>query len=220
VGILTGPESGIWVLDIDVKSCNGFETLRDLFHGHGVTDVPSTFRAVTPSGGQHWYFRYPRDGRKIRNIVSPSSRPGPLGPGLDVRGWHGMVVAPDQGARRIIDYSEPADAPDWLAELATARPRERLRDVQAVDTDTALVILDRTAERLARTTVGGRNDALNRAAFALGALGSMLNEDTTRAALLRACEVNGLATDDGEKSFNDTFRSGWAAGLEAGARNR
>jgi hypothetical protein len=129
-----------------------------------------------------------------------------------------MVVAPDQGARRIIDYSEPADAPDWLAELATARPRERPRDVQAVDTDTALVVLDRTAERLARTTVGGRNDALNRAAFALGALGSwdVLNEDTTRAALLRACEVNGLATDDGEKSFNDTFRSGWAAGLAAG----
>lgn len=220
VGILTGPESGIWVLDIDVKWCNGFEALRDLFHGHGVTEIPRTFRVKTPSGGQQWYFRYPDDGRKIGNIGSSPHRPGPLGPGLEVRGWHGQVVAPGTSDRTVLCDVPPTDAPEWLVDLVTAR-RHNTAEIPewASDAGHVLRIAERAAETLAALAPNtGRNSELNRQAFALGLFGRSggITRDTAHGLLRRACEENGLVAEDGEASFEATFNSGWNAGITAG----
>lgn len=83
IGIRTGAVSGIIVLDIDARH-GGFDTLAclEILHDR----LPVTLTVRTPSGGEHRYFAHPGD-------VLPNSA-GKLGPGLDVRGDGGYVVAP------------------------------------------------------------------------------------------------------------------------------
>jgi hypothetical protein len=112
VGIATGSRSGIFVLDVDDEA--GEQSLRELERANG--DLPETVEAITGKG-RHIYFRL-GDGDPIRNSV------GTLGPGLDVRGDEGYVVAPPSihpSGRRYewsVDCAaEYADAPDWLHRL-------------------------------------------------------------------------------------------------------
>ena len=79
VGIATGEASGIWVLDVDDR-----DSLHDLEATHG--KLPQTLTSITGSGGEHQVYRWPADGRTIRNSAS-----GIL-PGLDVRGEGGQIV--------------------------------------------------------------------------------------------------------------------------------
>jgi hypothetical protein len=77
--------------------------------------------------------------------------------------------------------------------------------------------------RLAEVAEGGRNTALNRAAFELGTLACVapLGRDEVHEALRVACVANGLMTDEGnggEAGFEATFDSGWNAGLRTGER--
>lgn len=78
IGILTGVESGIVVLDIDPRH-GGEESLKVL----GL--LPDTAKAATGGGGWHYFFRHPGD--EVRNSA------GKLGDGLDIRGDGGYVVA-------------------------------------------------------------------------------------------------------------------------------
>ena len=123
VGIATGAGSGIWVLDIDVSNGKpGAETLAALEAEHG--PLPRTATVRTGSGGQHLYWLLP-EGFEVRNDAGKR-----LGPGLDVRGEGGQVVAPptfhpttgaayewdpDAGPEAI------TEAPTWLLELAATR---------------------------------------------------------------------------------------------------
>lgn len=125
-GLATGAGSGFWVLDVDVKhGHDGRATLTALEAKHG--PLPRTFTVRTPSGGEQRYFRYPTDGREVKNSASAED----LGDGLDVRGWHGYVVAPGtwrtmaDGTSRpyeVIDAEEWVDAPDWLLDRVVRRP--------------------------------------------------------------------------------------------------
>lgn len=83
IGIATGAVSGIFVLDIDPRH-EGDETLAALERQHGA--LPSTWRFLTGGGGEHVVFRHP--GAHIPNSA------GKLGPGIDVRGDGGYIVAP------------------------------------------------------------------------------------------------------------------------------
>lgn len=89
IGIATGPESGIFVVDVDVSGDKrGDETLRYLIDDYkGVW--PETVHDITGSGGSHYFFRYPTDGREVRNEAGIR-----LGPGIDIRGIGGQVLAP------------------------------------------------------------------------------------------------------------------------------
>jgi hypothetical protein len=80
IGIRTGPESGILGLDIDPRH-GGDESLKKL------GPLPETATVQTGGGGRHLHFKYP-DGLSIRNSA------GKLGPGLDIRGAGGNLVAP------------------------------------------------------------------------------------------------------------------------------
>jgi hypothetical protein len=113
IGIATGPDSGIWVLDVDGDE--GEATLRELEAQHGA--LPVTVEVITGKG-RHLYFRWPI-GQNIRNIQSR-----PTLPGIDVRGDGGYVLAPPSihPSGRIYAWSVDsgnsfADAPDWLIEL-------------------------------------------------------------------------------------------------------
>jgi hypothetical protein len=210
VGVMTGPESGIWVLDIDVKSANGFATARDLLGAQGVTHRPATFVVRTPSGGEHWYFAWPDDGRVIGNSAS-----GRLGPGLDSRGWHGYVVAPSSPGYVVLDGTlPPVPAWRWLEDLVEKRPYvETPRSHGEPAGELVRASLRATVANLASVASGGRNGALNRAAWGLARLG--IDREAAWAALRQACEVNGLVADDGAERCRATFESGWRAGRGA-----
>lgn len=113
-GILTGPESGVFIVDIDPRN-GGVETINALVAEHG--PLPPTFTVRTPSGGWHAYFRYPADGRKV------ITRGNSLGPGVDIKGAGGFAAAPgaatSRGRYEPPDSAPLADAPAWLLDQAT-----------------------------------------------------------------------------------------------------
>lgn len=84
VGIVTGKESGLVVLDIDIHKVDGLKTLADLERKYG--PIPSTLQVKTGGGGIHFYFQYPKEGKV----------PGRIGifPGIDIKSDGGYVVAP------------------------------------------------------------------------------------------------------------------------------
>lgn len=114
LGIVTGGEARLVVLDVDPKS-GGFESLDALLAKHG--SLPPTPTVETGSGGRHYYFRQPGEGEVLHNSA------GKLGPGLDIRGEGGQVVAPPsehasgKRYRWAISPSDEdlADLPEWIS---------------------------------------------------------------------------------------------------------
>src|SRR5215207_11223378 len=107
VGIVTGPVSGVLVLDVD-----GPEGETELTkYGH-----PATPLARTPSGGMHLYFKHPEHHVRTRIKVAP---------GLDVKASGGYVVAPPSVGENGRAYewilspeeAELTDPPEWLMSL-------------------------------------------------------------------------------------------------------
>ncbi len=111
VGIVTGPLSGVLVLDVDGPE--GEAELKK--HGHPITPM-----VRTASGGLHLYFRYP--GRDVRTGIR-------VAPGLDVKASGGYVVAPPSIGPNGKPYewivspedAELAEPPAWLMQLLEAR---------------------------------------------------------------------------------------------------
>jgi hypothetical protein len=83
IGLRTGRASGLVVLDLDPAK-GGEVTLAQLESRYG--RLEPTVEVQTGSGGRHLYFRAPA-------APVPCSA-GRLGPGLDVRGEGGYVIAP------------------------------------------------------------------------------------------------------------------------------
>ncbi len=126
VGVPTGKESGLLVLDVDPDD-GGLESLKELERVSG--EAPKTARARTGGGGLHLYFRYPRPSdwgtpgaaAEVRNSASV------LGPGLDVRAEGGYVVVPPsrtEAPYEWVDRAAPAP-PTWLVELLAERSGEQ-----------------------------------------------------------------------------------------------
>jgi hypothetical protein len=133
LGILTGQESGLLVLDVD--GVDGKASLQTLTAAHG--SLPKTLCVKTGRTGTdgkregcHYYFRAPA-GTAIRNSA------GTLGKGLDIRADRGYVVAPPSlhPSGLLYEWLAPeqplADAPPWmLARLAEAKPAPEARRAQ------------------------------------------------------------------------------------------
>jgi hypothetical protein len=146
-GVVTGPASGIFVLDVDGEL--GQQSLRELeYQGHM---LPKTLIARTGSGA-HFYLKYPSNGAMIRNSA------GKIAPGLDVRGDGGYVVVPPSvhpsgRAYEWLDFDAAIEsAPAWLLQKVTAEP---LRDNAAPRAQIGIL------------PEGRRNDGLTRLAGAL-----------------------------------------------------
>lgn len=149
IGLVTGTH--FWALDVDLKS-QGDETLESLELQNG--KLPSTLQQETGTGGRHYLFALPPN-LTIRNSA------GTVGPGLDVRGVGGYIVAPpsvhpDTGRPYQWDGMGECDeailpAPEWLIAKIQARQSAPL---------SAQPIPERIAE-------GGRNMLLFRRAASL-----------------------------------------------------
>lgn len=123
LGIATGETSGVFVLDLDGEE--GKDNLAALEAEHG--SLPVTVTVVTGSGGIHHYFKHPA-GLALSNSAST------VAPKIDIRANGGMVVAPPSNhksggsyvfaAGRSFADVEVAEAPQWLIELAIAKPNK------------------------------------------------------------------------------------------------
>jgi len=165
IGVRTGHR--LVVLDVDGDA--GSDSLDELEQQHG--KLPRTVSIKTGGGGMHFYFAatWP-----VRNSA------GKLGPGLDVRGDGGYVIAPptvhpDTGRRYEWD-NPPADVelrpmPGWLSGL--------LRDTRAVRKRTPTREWVRMLDRIPE---GTRNDSLARLTGLLFARG--LDDDIVAGLIL------------------------------------
>lgn len=212
VGIATGKVSGCFVLDLD--GAEGEATLAELVAQYG--DLPTTVSAKT-GRGRHLYFRYP-EGVEIRNKASHAAD-GNVLQGLDVRGDGGYVVAPPSlhpdGSSyewtNSPDDMPMADAPDWLVTLfATPAKKDALLPEPISKPDAYLdSALHGILSDLAQARDGGRNEALNKAAFAVGQLVLQgLNESQA----IRRLEAQAQAIGLEQSEIMPTIESGMAGG--------
>jgi hypothetical protein len=112
VGVATGAKSGILVIDIDTKKGkNGEETLEEIEKELG--RLPETKTAITMSDGKHYYFNHVEGIRSGTDV---------LGPGIDLRGDGGYVVAPPSH-RDLYEWEDGGQAVDLPEAWA-----ERLRN--------------------------------------------------------------------------------------------
>jgi hypothetical protein len=171
IGIVTGAAGGIVVIETDTvegHNVDGAASLQALERAHA--PLPDTLQAISPSGSVHRYFGHPGAGIKIRNSASE------LGPGIDVRGDGGMVIAPpsvtpNKGTYRWLHDLPVAPLPAWLVELTRERPRtishRATAAVCSIPTDRRLRGLVRTVMRAPNLQ---RNSVLHWAACRCGEL--------------------------------------------------
>ena len=130
IGVRTGPESCIVVVDIDPRN-GGMESWESLREHHAYEhDGPA---CLTGGGGMHLYFAHP--GEKVM------SRSGELAEGVDVKGDGGYVVAPPSVHARGTSYAwiegyapwerPPGQIPFWLLELMH-KPVEGISGAQPI----------------------------------------------------------------------------------------
>jgi hypothetical protein len=228
IGLHCGPQSGIWVLDVDAGS-GGFDTLAMLEDEHGL--LPRTLQSKTGGGGMHFFWRWPAAGGDgIRNSVGLRMADGARYPGIDLRAFGGYVVVPpsvhSSGRRYEWEVQvNPIPAPAWLVTLIQRRedpiaPPPRPRPVAALDSGLSRRAqayvrraVERCLEELQQAPQGQRHEALNLAAWNMGRLvgGGLLSREEIEPVLIEA----GLALGKGSREVHRTVRQA----LDAGEKN-
>ena len=131
--VATGKESGIWVLDIDVKNgAQGDKSFYKMIEGQ--EKWPETFTVKTPSGGLHYYFIYDE---RIKNLVNI----GDFG-GIDIKTTGGYVLCPPSvlpnGAYSVVNNCEIIKAPEWFIELLTKKEIiKHKKELEPIELETA-----------------------------------------------------------------------------------
>ena len=126
VAVRTGTVSGLVVLDVDPDH-GGDDSLERLLDRFG--PLPDGRLVRTGSGGRHFYFAHP--GGTVRNDTGRR-----LGPGLDVRGDGGYVIAPPSrhasGESYVLEASGQTipELPGWLIELLRPPPTPKRHPVR------------------------------------------------------------------------------------------
>jgi hypothetical protein len=192
-GIPTGQASGLLVLDADVKG-GGLETIKRLA-------LPRTGWQRTLSGGLHFLFRYPDDGKRYGNPVK-------FMPGLDARGEGGYVVHYGFDLTHGI-----APAPPWLLEacaVAESAPPAAVPSVR-VAPEIAQAILSESLEAIREAASGESNNVLNVESFRIGQLvaAESLSREDAEAQLLAAASWRGKPLQEAKA----TIRSGLDGGI-------
>lgn len=210
IGLATGE---LVVFDLD--GAEAIEAFRDLFRDHDARDDAFTTIVTTGSGGLHFYYRLSEGSEPVRNSASR------IGPGIDVRGEGGYVLAPPSlhpSGREYVTSrrSAPLSLPGWLRDLAVGPPPAPPAPPVAPPTHRdgtryGLAALADQVSRVESAGKGGRNHTLNAAAYILGRVvgGGGLVEDVARDQLLAAALRCGLRQTEALQ----TIDSGLTAGI-------
>lgn len=240
IGVPTGKVSGVFVVDLDPRDG---ETLEDVEQrlSAAVGDLPPGLRAITQSGGAHYYFKLPDGEPTPRNAAKKL-------PGIDWRGDGGYVIAPPsmmldgKGYHWSLgpDEGEPADAPPMLLDLIYQRgpfarkgaaqhkslPGARLTGRTAPDPANqndrveenirkyVQAALNNGALEVRSAAPGTRGSTLNSVAYSLGKYvgAGALSEREVWAALRDAADNNGMSAVDGDQETDAKIRRGMDAG--------
>lgn len=200
---------GTIVVDVDPR--NGGDKTMALLRDEGKALRP-TLTVATGGGGQHYYLGVPDDDTALR---------GKLGPGVDIkRAGKGYVIVPPSKGYREISPGPIDEAPGWLLDELRVEAEVDAPDEASEPkyfphedgTPYGLAALEREVGRLLSAPEGGRNDALNRAAFAMAQLaagGEVSRQRVFRDFATVAPRI-GLDVEEAQK----TIASGWLAGMK------
>jgi hypothetical protein len=212
IGLATGAESGVVVLDIDPRN-GGHLTLNKLAaHGYLLPPCPEV---RTANKGRHLYFAY-REG-----IGSSKDK---LGAGVDVQSNGRQVVLPPsfvgastQGPGSSYVWVRPLKSPlpalpIWLVDMLKPKPARRHHFEPAQTFASAERSLEGMAARLASAPSGTRNSILNWAAYQAGHLvrEHKIGSGVVEARLTQAALAAGLPLPEIQK----TIRSGLTGAMK------
>lgn len=207
IGIATGAASGIWVLDSDKHgSDDGDASLALLQEQFG--SIPETLTQLTPSGGNHRIFKM--NGTEIRNRAR-------VAPGIDVRGTGGYIVAPPSihpnGKPYRWKEGKPViEAPKWLVDLVARKDEPSPAHVSSKPPEAyAAAAFGRIIGELSRSQEGERNEALNKAAFALGQF--IASDSLSRSMCEISLRSTAMALGLPPREADATIKSGIESGL-------
>lgn len=189
----TGRSTGIYALDIDVKS-GGFETIKQ-FH------LPETMSQTTLSGGKHFLFKYPEDGKIYGNTVG-------FLPGLDTRGESGYI-----GWYDSLEGTTLADPPAWIFDKIKSKKQI---DVTQINTNFKIsesIIkehLDASMDRIVNAPPGESNNILNAESYLMGQIVKQSNvpEETIKQQLLEAALERGKPYREAIATINSGIDGG------------
>lgn len=151
IGIITGQNSGVIVLDIDPRH-DGHLSIRG-------KEIPPTVSVKTGGGGTHYYFRYPEGLDTIKSRAN-------ILPGVDLRADGGLAFAPPSihpsGEKyEFYETMTPevmklAEIPEWLLTIIKEKQNNNDYSAKINDTDWSKDISD-----------GNRNNTLTKLAGSL-----------------------------------------------------
>ncbi len=199
--------TGVVVIDVDPR--NGGDRTMAALRDAGRA-LPPTYTVQTGGGGQHYYLSVPDD------VVLR----GKLGPGVDTKAaGKGYVIVPPSRGYKVLSPEAVAPAPEWLleelrveaGEVTAGEAGEPKFFPYEEGTPYGLAALEREMGRLLTAQEGGRNDALNRAAFNMAqiAAGGEISRKKAITDLATVAPRIGLSVEEARA----TIESGWAAGL-------
>lgn len=209
IGVATGEESGLFVLDVDVdekRGINGYETLEYLESVHG--PLPKTPCQRTGRGGMQYLFKF-QDG--LKNSTSK------IGAGIDTRGQGGyIVVAPSRNTNGpytwvVSPRDVPlADVPAWIIEALQKAddPPPAQSAPGGEDRPYCLKMLGRAVANCATAADGTKHDTLLKMATWMGGYVPAISETEIEDSLWSAIA---LRADD-EAGARKTIRDGLAYG--------
>lgn len=158
IGVRTDRQSGAWCLDVDVdvQTLEPSDQWKALVAEHG---LPATYTVKSPSGGLHYYFRFPED-TDVRNDQGKI-----IAEGVDIRGIGGYVVGAGMyaaynkhgvdfaGEYAVVDDSPIAATPEWIAERFREREEKAAAKIERVNggvVEPKAASIDPQWDRLAR----------------------------------------------------------------------
>jgi hypothetical protein len=134
LGVAMGGALNLICVDIDPRN-DGDASYSDLIDAHGEDAFPETFTVKTGGGGWHRYYRLPYTIKAEKGELK-----GKLGPGIDIKGAGGQIVAPgsihSSGASYQVETNVYiAEAPEWMVNVllksASGEKSEVVVDFQA-----------------------------------------------------------------------------------------
>lgn len=196
-GVPCGAVNGIFVLDIDIKKNNGWESLKQLGH-----ILPDTLVQSTPSGGSHIIFKT-KPGIHYPNSVNAKT-------GLDTRGDRGWIAWYGN-----TNNKELLDAPDWLLTLNAreSAPVSAISSNVRIAPEIAQGIFNESIEKIRQAPQGESNNTLNVEAFKVGQLiaSGSLSREFAEAELLKAAKERGKPDYESRATIK--------SGLDGGSKN-
>lgn len=188
-GVPTGNVNNILVLDVDVKG-GGLDTIKK-YH------VPLTMSQTTMSGGKHYIFKYPADGKNYGNRVGFDA-------GLDIRGQGGYI------AYYGTDHTPIAEAPLWLLEQALNVEKEVTGTLIKVSPIIAQSILEEACENIRNAPEGESNNILNIESYRIGQLlpSESIERDHAYNELFKAAKERGKPDYEAKATIESGFKGG------------